>query len=104
MFEKAQSENVFLTWVIRILSMVALFFGIKLMFEFWQILPKLIPFTKNILELGIHIYNGIIALTFSSIIISLAWIAFRPLIGGVILLILIGLILMLYKRSLSSKK
>ncbi len=103
MFKNAHSGNVFLTWVIRILSMIALFFGIKLMFEFWQLLPKLIPFTKKIEELGVYIFNGIIALTFSSIIISLAWIAFRPLIGGVILLVLIGLILALYKKSLSSK-
>jgi hypothetical protein len=81
-----------LKWGLRILGFIMVFLGLKGVFGFLVTLAKIIPFVANILNFGVNLICGIFAFVWSLLIIAIAWIFYRPLIGIPLLLIIIGTI------------
>lgn len=92
--EMVQSEeqgNTFLTWVLRILGLVLVCAGLKGIFEFLVTLLKVVPFLANILNWGVSLVCNIVGFAWTLIIVGLAWIWYRPILG-ISLLVIAGVL------------
>ena len=86
MFAGAHSSNSMWTWILRIIGIILVVSGLKSMFGILPALFKVVPFLGNIVGAGVGLICTVIGLAWSLIIISLAWLFYRPLIGVPLLL------------------
>lgn len=89
-----QANNIWL-WVLRIIGILLVVFGLRSVFSFLETILKVVPFLANIMGWGIGIVCWVVGLTWSIIIIALAWLFYRPLIG-ISLLVVAGLLIWLF--------
>ncbi len=94
MFEAAQKRNTTLTWVLRFVGFLVMFLGITLVFRPLVVVADVIPVLGNLLGLGVGVFAGFIAAILSFVVIALAWIAFRPVLGIALLLVALVLIVL----------
>lgn len=92
MFQTERDNNSLMTWVLRIIGVLLIIGGFKSIFSILYTLFKVLPFLADIVELGVGLVAGILGFAWSLIIIALAWLWYRPLIGCAILAIVGGLI------------
>lgn len=95
MFEDALSANVAMTWILRLVGFLMMFFGIALVLKPLSVLGDVVPFIGSIIGMGTSLFAGIIALMLSFLTIAIGWIFYRPLLGIFLLLIVIGLLVLL---------
>jgi hypothetical protein len=80
-FESEHSSNKVLLWVLRILGVILVVAGLKGIFGFLETLLKVVPFLANILGWGVSVVCWVAGIVWSLIIIALAWLFYRPLLG-----------------------
>ena len=95
MFEKAQTDNKILTWALRAGGFFLMFIGLGMMFKVLSVLADVLPFLGSIVGAGTGIISFLIAGVLSLITIAVAWITFRPLLGGILLAGAVGLLVLL---------
>jgi hypothetical protein len=103
MFQKAQEDNNFLTWLLRGLGLVMMWIGLGLFFRPFAALLDVIPFLGNIAETGIAIAAGLLALLLGSLTVAVAWVAHRPLVTIAMLLLAGGVGYLMMKRRNAAK-
>ena len=99
MIEQAQSENNMLTWVLRLVGVLLIVIGLKGMFGLLPMLFKVLPFLGSIVDAGVGLVSWILGLAWSLIIIAIAWLVFRPIIGISLLVLAIAGIVFLKRRG-----
>ena len=99
MIEQARSENNMLTWVLRLVGVLLIVIGLKGMFGLLPMLFKVLPFLGNIVDAGVGLVSWILGLAWSFIIIAIAWLVFRPIIGISLLVLAIAGIVFLKRRG-----
>lgn len=99
MIEQARSENNMLTWVLRLVGVLLIVIGLKGMFGLLPMLFKVLPFLGSIVDAGVGLVSWIFGLAWSLIIIAIAWLVFRPIIGISLLVLAIGGIVFLKRRG-----
>ena len=99
MFAGAHSANSLWTWIFRILGTILAIAGLKSMFSILPTLCKVLPFLGNIVGAGVGLVCSVGGLAWSLIVISVAWLAYRPLIGVPLLLAAVAGIWLLRKRG-----
>jgi hypothetical protein len=82
MFERAQAANVMFTWIVRIAGFIFLWLGISMVFSPLVVVADVIPLFGDILGAGAGFFAFLIAAPVALITIGVAWLAYRPLIGG----------------------
>ncbi|MCB9738530.1 MAG: TMEM43 family protein [Deltaproteobacteria bacterium] len=92
MFAKAQADNRALTWVLRLLGFVFMWVGWGLVFRPVAVVADVIPFVGSILGFGVAALGFVLAGLGSSVIIAMAWIFYRPLLGITLLLLVGGVV------------
>lgn len=92
MMQSAQESNETLTWILRVLGIILVCAAFKSIFAILVTLLKVLPFLANILNWGVNLICNILGVAYSLIIIALAWIFYRPLLGITLLVIAAGLI------------
>lgn len=101
MFLAAQKANKMTTWIIRLIWLLLMYCGFVAMFKFIETLAKVIPFLANI----IGVWTGIIALWLTLIVwfitIWIAWLAVRPIIWIICLVVAACGIFLLIKNKKS---
>ena len=90
MIEQARSENNMLTWVLRLVGVLLIVIGLKGMFGLLPMLFKVLPFLGSIVDAGVGLVSWILGLAWSFIIIAIAWLVFRPIIGISLLVLAIA--------------
>ena len=90
-FESEHSSNKVLLWVLRILGVILVITGLKGIFGFLETLLKVVPFLANILGWGVSLVCTVVGLVWSLIVIALAWLTYRPVLG-ISLLVIAGLL------------
>ena len=80
-FESEHASNKMLLWVLRILGIILVIVGLKAVFGFLETLLKVVPFLANILGWGVGVACFVVGLVWSLIVIALAWLAYRPVLG-----------------------
>ena len=99
MILQARSENNMLTWVLRLVGVLLIVIGLKGMFGLLPMLFKVLPFLGGIVDAGVGLVSWIFGLAWSLIIIAIAWLVFRPIIGISLLVLAIAGIVFLKRRG-----
>ena len=91
-YEGEHQTNAMWTWILRILGVILVISGLKGIFGIVETLFKVLPFLANIMGFGIKIVCSVIGFAWSLIIIALAWVFYRPVLGIALLIVAGGLI------------
>jgi hypothetical protein len=87
MFAAAESENKFITWLIRIAAFAMMWIGLSLVLGPLSVIGDVIPFIGSLIGAGTGLVALVLAAVLSAITAAIAWIAFRPVIGLTLLAI-----------------
>ncbi len=90
MFQHAESENTLMTWALRFGGFIVMLTGFSLLLNPLKILADVIPFIGSIVGFGTGLVSLILAFAGSLVVIAIAWLAVRPLLGGTLLLTAAG--------------
>jgi len=85
--EDAQAANSTWTWILRVLGIMLVISALKMIFGFLTMILKVVPFLASIMGFGVGIVCTVIGVAWSLIVIALAWIFYRPLLGIILLAI-----------------
>ena len=85
--EAEKEFNNMLLWALRILGIMLVIAGLKGIFGFLETILKVVPFIANIFGWGVGVVCTVIGVVWSLIIIALAWLFYRPVIGIALLAI-----------------
>ena len=99
MILQARSENNLWAWVLRLVGVLLIVIGLKGMFGLLPMLFKVLPFLGSIVDAGVGLVSWILGLAWSLIIIAIAWLVFRPIIGISLLVLAIAGIVFLKRRG-----
>jgi len=102
MFQEAQDENDLITWIIRGVGALLVIIGLRAMLGLVPTLLKVVPFLSSVADVGITLVCFIGGLAWSFLIIAIAWLFYRPIIGVPLLIVSVAGIVWL--RSLAKKK
>ena len=103
MFASERAANKTMAWVLRLLGILLVFWGFKNIFNIITELLKVLPFLGNIANLGVNLVAGVLAFAWSLIVIAIAWLTARPLLGIILLAAAGALIWFLGKKSKEKK-
>lgn len=99
MFDAAHNENALLTWLLRAGGILGLFIGFSLIFRPLAVAGDLVPFIGSILSVGTGIVAFCLSLASGLLVIGLAWLFYRPLLGAVLILGTAGVLFGLKRLS-----
>lgn len=102
MFESAQRSNTLLTWLIRAGGLLMLFIAFRMIFGFLAVFADVIPLFGRLVRGATGLVSFAMALMLGSVAISIGWIAYRPLVGGAILLAGVAIGFFLLRRGRTS--
>lgn len=109
-FDGEKSVNTILTWLFRLLGTLLVIGGLKAMFGFIEAILKVVPFLANIVGWGVGLVCTIVGIVWSLIVIAIAWLFYRPVLG-ITLLVIAGLLVWIFAfggknkiKELASKK
>lgn len=81
MFKAAQDENRILTWILRLVGVVAMFIGWMLMMRPLVVLADVIPFLGSVMGAGTGLVALLATAVVAPIVIAIAWFWYRPLVS-----------------------
>ena len=93
--DSEKSANNMWLWALRILGVMLVIAGLKGIFGFLETILKVVPFIANIFGWGVGVVCTVIGVVWSLIIIALAWLFYRPLLG-IALLVLAGFLVWVF--------
>ena len=94
-FESEHAANHMWLWVLRIIGVMLVIAGLKGIFNILSTLLKVVPFLSTILGWGISVVCTVVGVAWSLIVIALAWLFYRPLLG-IGLLVLAGFLIWVF--------
>jgi hypothetical protein len=104
MFEKAHSENRMMTWILRGVGFLMLFFGLMMLGNPLKVIADFIPFIGRVVGVGVGLFAGILSFSFWMLTVGVAWIFYRPLLGVPLVLLAIAGITSLIMMALKKKQ
>ena len=93
--DAAKEANNMWLWALRILGVLLVIAGLKGIFGFLETILKVVPFVANIFGWGVGLVCTVVGIVWSLIIIALAWLFYRPLLG-ISLLVLAGCLIWVF--------
>ncbi len=103
MFKNAATANSIITWLVRFLGFLFMAFGFMAIMKPLSVLGSVIPFIGNIIGMGTGLISFVLAGTISFLVIAIAWIFVRPLLGIALLVLAIGGFMYTRKLAAASK-
>ena len=95
MFAHALSANRTLTWILRAAGFVAMFFGGLLALGPISAFARILPFLGSLVEIGFAIVSFFLSAIVSMLVIAVAWIVYRPILGVLLIAAAIGCFILL---------
>lgn len=92
MFEAAQSDNAALTWGLRIVSLIMLIGGFRMVFGPLSVIADVIPFIGSMVGGATTLLSVLLGGGLWFLAVAVAWVVARPLIGILMLLLAGGMI------------
>ena len=99
MIESAKKANSFITWLLRIIGIILVVAAIKMIFKILPTLFKVLPPLATIVGAGVTLVCSVGGFAWSLVVISLAWLFYRPLVGIPMLIIAVAGIWFLKKKA-----
>jgi hypothetical protein len=90
MFDRAQEDNRVLTWVLRFVGLLVMFFGWVLVFRPFVVLAEWTRLIGVVVEVGATAVAAFLTLLVGLPIMALAWLWFRPIVAGIIFAVVIA--------------
>jgi hypothetical protein len=87
MFKAAEAENRVLTWVLRLVGVVAMLIGWMLMTRPLVVLADVIPFIGSVIGAGTGVVALLVTAVIAPIVIAIAWLWYRPLVSVGVLVV-----------------
>mmetsp|Transcript_6226 Transcript_6226/g.8093 ORF Transcript_6226/g.8093 Transcript_6226/m.8093 type:complete len:158 (-) Transcript_6226:23-496(-) len=87
LFAAAEAENAATTWILRFIGFLLMVAGISLVLQPIAVFADVLPLLGDIVGCMLITIAFIIAGFFSGLTISIAWLIYHPLIGGVLFLV-----------------
>jgi Transmembrane protein 43 len=91
MIQQAITHNKIMTWVLRLVGFLLMLSGLNMVFKPLSVLADVLPILGKIVSIGTGLVSFLIALSFSTLTIAIAWLVFRPVLG-ISLLVVAGAI------------
>jgi len=85
MFESARSANSFITWLVRIVGFLMMYFGLSKVLNPLSVLADVLPILGDIVGVGVGLVAGLVSIVCAIVTIAVAWIFYRPVIGVALL-------------------
>jgi hypothetical protein len=85
LFASAVSSNTTLTWLLRFAGFVIMMVGLRMVFAVIGVAGDVIPFVGSIFRFATGLAAFAIASLVSSLVIGIAWLYFRPMVGAAII-------------------
>ena len=93
--EAEKEANNMLLWALRIIGIMMVIGGLKGIFGFLETILKVVPFIAGIFGWGVGLICTVIGIAWSLIVIAIAWLFYRPLLG-IALLVLAGFLVWVF--------
>ena len=93
--EAEKEANNMWTWVLRIIGILMVIGGLKGIFGFIETILKVVPFIAGIFGWGVGLVCTVVGVVWSLIVIAIAWLFYRPLLG-ISLLVLAGFLIWVF--------
>jgi len=103
MFESAKKANSMITWLLRIIGILLVVAAFKMIFKIFPTLFKVLPPLATIVGAGVGLVCSVGGFVWSFVVISLAWLFYRPLIGIPLLAAAVVGIVFLVKKGKEKK-
>ena len=103
MFKNAASANSMITWLVRFFGFLFMAFGFMAIMKPLSVLGSVIPFIGNIIGMGTGLISFALAGTISFLVIAIAWIFVRPLLGIALLALAVGGFIFTRKLAAATK-
>ena len=97
MIKQQQEAEAMLTWILRAAGFVVMFIGFAMFFGPIATLASVLPFLGTIVRGATGFFAFVLTIPVALVTIAFAWLAFRPLIGGGILVLAAGLFYLLLR-------
>ena len=104
MYGAAHDSNEMITWVLRIAGTLAVIGGLRMIFAPLAVVASIIPLLGTLVGAGVGLASALVGAAWSLLIVAIAWLRFRPLIGGIMLAVAAGLVVLLYIKGKVAKK
>ncbi|MBL9178493.1 MAG: TMEM43 family protein [Verrucomicrobiaceae bacterium] len=90
MFKNAASANKIITWLARLGGFLFMAFGFMAVMRPLSVLGSVVPLIGSIIGMGTGLISFMLAATISLVVIAIAWIVVRPLLGITVLVLAVG--------------
>ncbi|MCC5945715.1 MAG: TMEM43 family protein [Bernardetiaceae bacterium] len=97
LFQSEQESNTMMTWILRVVGYALMFGGLAMLFKPLVILANVVPFIGSIVNGGVTIFAALLSFVGSFTVMSIAWIFYRPILGGILLALAIGALVLFIK-------
>lgn len=99
MFQTEHDTNNMWSWGLRLVGILLAIGGLKAIFGFLETILKVIPPLAGLLGLGVRLICSVVGFVWSLLIIALAWLFYRPLLGITLLVICVLIIFAFSKKG-----
>jgi hypothetical protein len=99
MLTQEKENNDIMTWILRAVGLLLAIFGLKSMFGFISMILVFLPFLKDLTGAIIGFACAILGFVWSLLVIAIAWLFYRPVLGIILIVIAVALIVWLKKRA-----
>ncbi|MDF1823672.1 MAG: TMEM43 family protein [Verrucomicrobiales bacterium] len=98
MFTAAHEANKIMTWGIRVVGFFLMMSGFSMILKPLAVFASILPFLGRIVETGTNVIAFLLAGILWTIVVAVAWIFYRPILGIAILVVTVALIVLIVKR------
>lgn len=85
MFKQAERDNMILTWVLRLVGVVAMWLGVYLVLRPLVVVADVVPLIGSVIGAGAGVMALACTMVVAGFVIALAWFYYRPLVGVAVL-------------------
>ena len=103
MITHQKSANKVMLWLMRLLGIILVIAGNKGLLSFVSTVFAVVPFVQRIIGSGVGLVAIVIGIIWSILVIAVAWIAHRPVLGIALLVVAAALVFWLVSRSRKKK-
>jgi len=99
MFKKAATANAILTWALRFAGFLFMSFGFMAIMRPLSVLGSVLPFLGSLIGMGTGLIAFVLAGVISLVVIAIAWIVVRPVLGIALLVLAVGGLIWMRKMA-----
>jgi len=92
-----------MTWILRLVGVLMMFFGFSAIFRPLSVIADVLPIAGTIVGAGTGLVALLLTIPISLVIIAIAWIFYRPLVGIPLVIVAIAGFVFLIRKLLAAR-